>query len=350
MSVSYSEAGAYVPTFSRFRIPLRRRLPHEPSSRPPCRPSPGAVEAGGHGGARNKRKGKPQVEKRAAKRGERSESYSCDTILDMLHIFICMECTFFAHSHALLFRSRVFSRALGCGARRGPACTLRSKIGPRPGSVASALGVQSRGELALFVGSLSAKPDLSKTMETHTKYVNHGRFSHVLLCITARTSRAATLQQPPRFKLFPLWQQRLMLLRVCACVSVGAIGPTRVYYRMLGTRNTNISRTAMQFQLYIFICFALLSAAGVSASHRPPSPSFCSSHGTTAAALQGLPLVTATDGACLYLYYMFVRMCAILRNPHFPEGRQSTSTTGLRQFLASTSPFERTQFPGYLGC
>ena len=49
MSVSYSEAGAYVPTFSRFRITLRRRRPHQPSGRPPCRPSPGAVEAGGHG-------------------------------------------------------------------------------------------------------------------------------------------------------------------------------------------------------------------------------------------------------------------------------------------------------------
>ena len=39
MSVSYSEAGAYVPTFSRFRIPLRRPRSHEPSSRPPYRPS-----------------------------------------------------------------------------------------------------------------------------------------------------------------------------------------------------------------------------------------------------------------------------------------------------------------------
>ena len=40
------------PTFLRFGIPLRRRRPHEPSSRPP---SPGAVEAGGHGGGRSKR-------------------------------------------------------------------------------------------------------------------------------------------------------------------------------------------------------------------------------------------------------------------------------------------------------
>ena len=89
MNVSYSEAGAYVPTFSRFRITLRRRRPHDPSSRPPSRPSRGAVKAGGYGGERSKRKGPPRVEKKAVKRGEHSDFHSFnDTILDMLHIFI----------------------------------------------------------------------------------------------------------------------------------------------------------------------------------------------------------------------------------------------------------------------
>ena len=90
MSVSYPEAGAYVPTLYRLRvISLRRRRRHEPSSRPPCRPSPGAVETGGHGGGRSKRKGLPPLEKRAAKRGEHSDFHSFnDTILDLLHIFI----------------------------------------------------------------------------------------------------------------------------------------------------------------------------------------------------------------------------------------------------------------------
>ena len=72
ISVSYSEPGACVPTFSRFRIPLRRCRPHEPSSRPPCRPTLVAVEAGGRGGARSERKGSPRVEKRAPERGARS--------------------------------------------------------------------------------------------------------------------------------------------------------------------------------------------------------------------------------------------------------------------------------------
>ena len=43
-----------VPTFSRFRILLRLHRPHEPSSRPPGRPSQGEVEAGGHGSGRSK--------------------------------------------------------------------------------------------------------------------------------------------------------------------------------------------------------------------------------------------------------------------------------------------------------
>ena len=84
-----SEARVNVPAFSRFLILLRLRRPHEPLSRPPGRPSPDEVEAGGHGSARNKRHGPPRVDKRAAKRGEHSESQSCDeTILDILHISV----------------------------------------------------------------------------------------------------------------------------------------------------------------------------------------------------------------------------------------------------------------------
>ena len=42
----------------------------------------------------------------------------------------------------------VFSLVLGRGARRWPTCTPRRKFGSRAGSVARALGVQSRGDLA----------------------------------------------------------------------------------------------------------------------------------------------------------------------------------------------------------
>ena len=61
-------------------IPLRRRRPHDPASTPPCRPSPGAVEAGGHGGGRGKRKCLPRVDKKASKRRGHSDFQSGDHI------------------------------------------------------------------------------------------------------------------------------------------------------------------------------------------------------------------------------------------------------------------------------
>ena len=77
-----------MPTFSRFRALLRLRRPHEASSRPPGRPSPGEVEAGGHGSGKSKRKGSPRVEKGAVKRGKRSDFHADDdTILHFVRKF-----------------------------------------------------------------------------------------------------------------------------------------------------------------------------------------------------------------------------------------------------------------------
>ena len=89
MSVSHSGTGMNMSTFSRFRMLLRLRRPHEPSSRPPGRRSPGGVEAGRHSSGRSKRNGPPRVHKRASKRGQHSGSQSCnETILGILHISI----------------------------------------------------------------------------------------------------------------------------------------------------------------------------------------------------------------------------------------------------------------------
>ena len=88
MSVSYPEAVMIVPMCSRFGFLLRLNRPHEPSSRPPARPSPGEVEAGGQGSGISKREGPPRAEKRAAKRGERSNFPSFNVLhLSILLIF-----------------------------------------------------------------------------------------------------------------------------------------------------------------------------------------------------------------------------------------------------------------------
>ena len=89
MSVSCSEAGAYLLTFNRFRITLQRRRPHEPSSRPPCRPFWVAVKAGWHGGRRSTRKAPPRVSKSVTKHGEHSDFRSFkETILVWIHIVL----------------------------------------------------------------------------------------------------------------------------------------------------------------------------------------------------------------------------------------------------------------------
>ena len=59
----FCEAGMNVPTFSQFRILLRLRRQHEASNRPPGRPSPGEVEAGGYGSGRSKGTCSLRVEK-----------------------------------------------------------------------------------------------------------------------------------------------------------------------------------------------------------------------------------------------------------------------------------------------
>ena len=66
---------------------------------------------------------------------------------------------------AFLRRPWVASHALGCGARRGPACTPRRKFGSRAGSVARALGVQRREIWQVITGLLSAELEPGKAME-----------------------------------------------------------------------------------------------------------------------------------------------------------------------------------------
>ena len=129
---------------------------------------------------------------------------------------------FFAHPQAFLFWPRVFSRALGYRANRGAAST--HGVNWAPAGLRGACSERSNAsELA---SKLTIAFPRARANQTHGNPRNRmtSTFLHVLLCITVRTPGAATLQQQPCLKLFPLWQQRTMLLRVsvnaCACVSV----------------------------------------------------------------------------------------------------------------------------------
>ena len=59
-----------------------------------------------------------------------------------------------------------FSRDLGCGACRRIACTPRCKCGSRPGSVARALGVQSREIWQVIAGLLCNQLEPTRPTQT----------------------------------------------------------------------------------------------------------------------------------------------------------------------------------------
>ena len=79
-------------------------------------------------------------------------------------VLLCTNvCCFFTFAR-LFQRPWVFSRTLGCEARRRPACTPRRKFGSRAGCVARALGVQSLEIWRVITGLLFAELEPSKAM------------------------------------------------------------------------------------------------------------------------------------------------------------------------------------------
>ena len=176
----------------------------------------------------------------------------------------------------LIFRPRVFSRALGRGAHRTPACTPRCKCGTRPGSVARALGLQMSRNLASNHGiafrQARAPPGPCQPQKCHVfsfffspspllflKY--HGYRQRL-------GSHGTTTAALPSFSLcdshercFCLWVRARVRVIVgsysaCACVIVGSYSSTAA-----GTRNT-ISTTEVlvycSFSFLLLVCCLLL--------------------------------------------------------------------------------------------
>ena len=80
-------------TFGRFSILLRQRRPREPSSRPPGKPSPGALEADGLCSAKKKRKGLLHVDEKSLKSREHSDFQSNDHVRRWVSdIYVCLYC------------------------------------------------------------------------------------------------------------------------------------------------------------------------------------------------------------------------------------------------------------------
>ena len=84
-------------------------------------------------------------------------------------------------------RPRVFSGALGRGARRGPVCT-RCKCGSWPGSMARALGVQSCEIWQITTGSLSDQLLMEPTGPMQTPKTYCSFFTSLLLFLKYHSS------------------------------------------------------------------------------------------------------------------------------------------------------------------
>ena len=88
-----------------------------------------------------------------------------------------------------------------------------------PAGLRGALTGRSKSRGAGSFRGITFRRDRAKQDDGNPHKINdHRRSSHVLLCITARISGAATLQQQPRFNLCPLCSTSGDSVRVCPCV------------------------------------------------------------------------------------------------------------------------------------
>ena len=160
----------------------------------------------------------------------------------------------------LLFTGRgSFSRALGCGARRAPACTPRCKCGSRPGSMARALGVQSR-EIWQVTTGIAFRGCRAEQA--------NGKLTYQLFYSTERR------QNNTRFKFSPFLQRRTLQ---CVCGHCLCVCVLCMCYVCAGVRVCAFVWWNPTFYLFLFLvllCLLMLAANAVRAmavSHRPSS-------------------------------------------------------------------------------
>ena len=122
-------------------------------------------------------------------------------------------------------------------------------FGTRAGSVARALSVRSRGELALFAGLFSAQLKPSRSRE-----IPHCHFFHIFTSATvsevpqqASKATVSTTLQQPRVKIFPLWQPQMLLMRLG--VRVCKSSHNRILQQH-EPRTQSVSTNREQFQIF----------------------------------------------------------------------------------------------------
>ena len=155
----------------------------------------------------------------------------------MQDILLCIKLTFFQGYNSFIILPRVFSRALGCGARRGPACTPWCKCGSRPGSVARALGVQSRDRFP----TSSSQPGPFKPQMLYLFY-----FSPLSAAVFEVPQQPSKARQPRYNSRAIPFVTATNGASACGFVSV-RVCPSLFEPTAVGTRSTAVSRTEVQF-------------------------------------------------------------------------------------------------------
>ena len=170
---------------------------------------------------------------------------------------------FVLHLHAFLRRPWVFSRALGCGARRGPDCTPRRNFGSRAGSVARTLGVQSREIWLVTTGSLSDQLEPTGPMQN----LENAIFSFLTcLCCCFGSTTAPVRQRLGSHGTATVLQAFPFVTTTngacacrCVCVRVSVSDPTAA-----GTRQSSLRKqryrchSALSLHFSLSLCCLLL--------------------------------------------------------------------------------------------
>ena len=125
-------------------------------------------------------------------------------------VSLCTKLTFPETFRDFLLRSRVLSCGFGSGVRRGLTCTSRRKCGFRQGSVARALGVQSRKIWQVIAGGPSAELEPSKPMGNPSC-----RVSYFLFFIRLPLAAVSQVPQQPSLARQPRYNSRASNLSLC---------------------------------------------------------------------------------------------------------------------------------------
>ena len=129
-------------------------------------------------------------------------------------VAVCTDVFFLGHLHGFLRRPWVFSHALVCGARRGPTCTPRSKF--RTGSVARALGVQSREIWQIIAVTFrGARPEQHNVKPTCQPFCSTAFKARYFVAATVYSSIRTSSSRGP---LLCVWTSHMRVCSVCAMI------------------------------------------------------------------------------------------------------------------------------------